>query len=290
MPQELVLSYTGTLAPEHHVSIRTLGKTLPHLQRAIDKLVYADQLGHVAKFSKLPNDLYPHADLYVSVLEANGVRIPFVTDLAGRIIDRFGAILRDPFEKALAEADEQYSLRDHLDSQFNRITHGMVEGKTQEQVLAEREDGEDSSWTTAAVLKDINTMLTPLRSSAVPPEDTIKMQLSGEEEQSVYEFNKHRSSGFNSLVTEQRLAEPAIYFGKLVGLRDNHSRRFPYVGDFRSSVTEVDCSLLIPFEKALNVLRPHNLSGHEFAIWASPLAVYGAHDDYRGDIVFIEFA
>lgn len=46
MNRELILRIDGTLVPDNKISLQTISHTLPHLQRAIDKIVLYEKFAN----------------------------------------------------------------------------------------------------------------------------------------------------------------------------------------------------------------------------------------------------
>ena len=170
--RELILRINGTLAPNNRVSLRTISHTLPHLQRAIDKLVLFEKYGEIKKHATLPGTHYHLADLYLDDFEEGSLKIPLLGNLLDGVGSRFNQFLSEPFQEAAKEIRENSrSLLDQLNTAHNNIFHENVEKITQKDLIA-RGDELERYYAQAAVLKDINTMLSPLRAKS-SKEDTI---------------------------------------------------------------------------------------------------------------------
>lgn len=291
MPNSLTLTFDGqTIAPENRISARTLSHTIPHLQRAIDKIVYFENYGFIRKFSTLPNTLYSQADLYIERFEEGSLRIPFFDNFRVDVIARFREYMTRPYELAAQEehVDEEADLQAELLALYNQVRQGGVPAQTHQDLINNRE-ARLREWVVAATLKDLNQVLSPLRSSRVANDEIIRFGTADGVRNVDFTFDKGLSKRFGKRIAQKTLGPAAIYTGTLHGLAENHSEMFPILGHFRSQDTTGTMSLLVSDERSKRPLNEHNLTDVPFAIWAAPLATYGTFDNVRGDIVFIDF-
>lgn len=288
MNRELILRISGTLAPENKISLRTVSHTLPHLQRAIDKIVLYEKYGDLKKRSALPSSLYDSADLFLEPFEEGSVKIPLIGDLLGGVGARLNQFLREPYEKAAQDLEYEYgSLADQLEIVRGNIQKDNIDNITQEDLIAGAERLE-RSYAQTAVLKDLNTMLSPLRAKS-SIDDSIELVNNSLGNTANYSFSHESAKSFSKIITQKRLANPVKYIGTLEGLKRAGGNTYPCVGTFVSSLTGQEMNLLFASETDAIVLNKFNLSKIKFSIWACPLAVYESFDQLRGDVVFASF-
>lgn len=288
MHRELILKISGTLAPENKISLRTVSHTLPHLQRAIDKIVLYEKYGDLKKRSALPSTLYESADLFLEPFEKGSVKIPLIGDLLDGVGARLNQFLREPYEKAAQDLEYEYgSLADQLEIVRRNIQKDNVDNITQEDLIAGA-DRLERSYAQTAVLKDLNTMLSPLRAKS-STDDSIELVNNSSGNTANYSFSHESAKSFGKIITQKRLAKPVKYIGTLEGLKRTGGNTFPCVGTFISSITGQEMNLLFESETDAIVLNKFNLSKIKFSIWGCPLAVYESFDQFRGDVVFASF-
>lgn len=287
MNNELTLIFDGQLIKNNMVSVRTISHTLPHLQRAIDKLVMYEHYGDVMKSSALSHVYYDDADLYFSAFEKGSIKIPFFSSLLESVPRNLNSFLSAPYEKAASELESKLTtIPDQLETAKSNIYYGNVEELTHENLIQD-EKGSDRKHAEVAVLKDISNMLAPLR-SARALDDTIALKNNVSGKSRTFLFDQEKSKNFSKIITAQHLAQPIIYAGKLNGLEKNGGNKlFPYAGTFNSSTNGQDLRLLINSDLDMNLLKKHNLSHQTITIWASPVTTYHAFDQHRGDIAFV---
>lgn len=63
------LHFDGDIAPDHQVSLRTLSKSLGHLQSALDRAYLDIRHGNLWKYAKMHHDYYKDVELLVQPLE-----------------------------------------------------------------------------------------------------------------------------------------------------------------------------------------------------------------------------
>ncbi|MEH4117034.1 hypothetical protein POX51_25650, partial [Escherichia coli] len=59
------LHFDGDIAPDHQVSLRTLSKSLGHLQSALDRAYLDIRHGNLWKYAKMHHDYYKDVELLV---------------------------------------------------------------------------------------------------------------------------------------------------------------------------------------------------------------------------------
>lgn len=288
MQRQLILRLNGSLAPNNKVSLRTISHTLPHLQRAIDKLVLFEKYGEIRKHATLPNTHYSLADLYLDNFEEGSLKIPLIGNLLDGVGSRFNQFLSEPYQQAALEVENHTRpLLEQLQVVHNNINLGNAAKTTQKDLITKGAELE-RYYAQAAFLKDLNTMLSPLRAKS-SIEDTITITNNTPGKTASYEFNQNNSKCFGKIVTQKRLSQPIIYTGTLEGMKNTGNNMFPYTGDFVSNETGKEMKLLVPSEDGALALNKYNLNKQSISIWACPLAVYESFDQFCGDIVFVAF-
>lgn len=287
MKNQITLYFDGSLSPQKNVSLRTLSYTLPHIQRAIDKTVYFNSNGKLTKYTSLPHELYPQADLYISNLEYGSLKIPFLSDLISGVPQLFNEFMRQPYELSANEVKGHRGiLRDDLE---NRKIHANLDNLrelTQEDIL-QQEGERKRAYAQAAVLKDMATALSLVRST---DDAILGLNIDSATGFKNFHFDQRRAANFSRIATTKRLSDAVIYKGRITGLEKQHGNtQFKYSAKFLSSVTGKECKLLIADYDDAIMVNTHNLTDNEVVFWGSPIALHEAFDPVRGDIVFIDF-
>jgi hypothetical protein len=273
---------------QEKISIRTLSHTLPHLQRAIDKIVMYETRDTVGKGATLHHVHYPVADLYLEEIIEGSIILPLIGNLLAGATARFNNFLAEPYREAENTIDSKTSTFDtRVETVRIQIASGILK-PISHQSLIDNENLVQIAYAQAAFLNDINNMLAPLRSNGCV-DDVITIHNADPKNAATYVYNQRKSKAFAKVVRTQRLAHPVMYSGKLEGLVNRGGTGFPYVVKFICSATEKEMKLLVASEADALELNKYNIGNTEINIVACPLSVYGTFDPLSGDIVFIAF-
>ncbi|MDP9510624.1 hypothetical protein Q7O56_16335 [Pseudomonas protegens] len=288
MKKELIIKFNGTLAQGNRISVRTLSHTLPHLQRAIDKIVMYETRAAVGKGAVLHQSHYPVADLYLEQIEEGSIILPLMGNLLAGATARFNSFLAEPFREAESCISDKIATFDtRVETVRSQLASDLLTPITH-QSLIDKEHVAQIDYAQAAFLNDINNMLAPLRSRSCA-NDEITIHNADPSNNATYVFNQQRSKAFAKVVRTQRLAHPVLYSGRLEGLVNRGGTGFPYVGKFICSTTDKEMKLLVASEADALALNKYNIGKSEIKIIACPLAIYSTFDPLSGDIVFINF-
>lgn len=288
MENQIIIKFDGALAKGNKISIRTLAHTLPHLQRAIDKIVMYETRAAVGKGATLHQVHYPVADLYLEQIIEGSIILPLVGNLLAGATSRFNSFLSIPYREAENTINSKVSTFDtRVETVRTQLTNGLLI-PISHRSLIDKDHVAQTEYAQAAFLNDINNMLAPLRSRSCV-DDEITIHNADPENIATFVFNQQKSKAFAQVVRAQRLAHPVLYSGRLEGLVNRGGSSFPYVGKFICSSTEKEMKLLVASEADALVLNRYNIGKTEIDIIACPLSVYGTFDPLSGDIVFIAF-
>lgn len=283
---QITLVFDGTLAPNHGVSLRTLGYTVPHFQRAIDKSVYFLHYEQLRKFSTLPAHLHDEADLYVYALEKGSLKFPFFSDLKKGVPELFNSFMRQPYEQAAHEVIIPKSIM-RTDLETNKL-HAMMESleyRTHEDLI-EKEAERKQAFAQLAVMKDITLALGVVRGTEG---GLLSFNVDSEKGAMSYDFNQHNASRFAKLTTTRRLEDAVVYTGRITGLeKQRGNSQFEFAAKFQSRTTNTESKILIhDYNDALK-LHPYNLADKDVVMWGAPISMYNSFDPVRGDFVFVD--
>lgn len=288
MSNKIILKFSGDLAPNDQITARTLSHSLQSLQRAVDKIVIYETRESLKKFDSLSSNQYSEADFIVQQFEPGCIQIPLLNETAGYIASRLRGILNQPYDLAASQQEQLFpQIENQFSSAYNRAFYADPEANTQNNLI--QNPNVEREYSNVAILKDINQLISPMRSSKTNEEDSISLRVSDNSLTKDYLFNKIISQRFNSIVTSKKLGPETVYRGHLTGLETTKFNEFPFSGKFISKTTGFEMKLLIHTEATALALSSFNLSSTELMFWGAPMTTYGAFDEVRGDIVFLEF-
>lgn len=286
LKNQITLVFDGTLTPSHSVSLRTLAYTVPHFQRAIDKTVYFQQRGEIRKYTALPSELHHMADLYLNELEEGSLRFPFLSDLVKEVPVYFKNFLSEPYERAANEVHGYTGiLKTDLETSKINVAHDNANATTQADLIDKNAELKIAQ-AQASVLKDLSTSLSVVRSTEGA---IMSFNVDSHSGAAEFEFDQLRAARFAKLTTTKRLADPALYTGRITGLeKQRGSSQFEYSAKFLSALTNQESKIHISDYNDALKLHSYNLSSKHVNFWAAPIATYDAFDPVRGDLVFID--
>ena len=288
MSNQIILKFSGSLAPNDQITARTLSHSLQSLQRAVDKIVIYETRQSLRKFDSLSSRQYHIADFIVNQFEPGCIQIPLLNETAEYIASRFRGILNEPYDLAASQQNQLFvPIANQLPAAYNRAINANADRNTQQNLI--QNPHVEREYSNVAILKEINQLISPMRSSKTDEDDLISLRIADENVTKDYVFSKSISRRFNSIVTSQKLGPETVYEGNLKGLEASNSVEFPYTGKFISSLTDCEMKLLISTEAAALALSPFNLTSENLRFWGAPMTTYGAFDEVRGNIVFLEF-
>jgi len=164
MNNQLIIKFDGALAKGNKISIRTLSHTLPHLQRAIDKIVMYETRATVGKGATLHQVHYPIADLYLEEIIEGSIILPLVGNLLAGATSRFNSFLAEPYREAENTINSKVSTFDtRVETVRLQLTNNLLTPISHESLI-DKENVAQTEYAQAAFLNDINNMLAPLRS------------------------------------------------------------------------------------------------------------------------------
>lgn len=286
----IALHFEGAFVKGDSVTARTLGHSLSSIQRIVDKAVMYEKRGELKKHDALPNIWYPEADLVVQPFEKGCIKIPLVGIKPTGVISRLRGVIYEPYMTAISDQPiEKKALVSGFDSAYNRAYHES-KIRSHENVIANAAE-RTQRYFSEAVFRDVDNLISPLRSKGMTDEDRISIELVGDGDPSDYEFDKYSSKRFHQIVSAQQLGPLVQYEGRLTTFGETKRSDFPYAGKFYSKASKQEHKLLVTRDEHADILRPFNAKkGKELRFIGSPVTAWGAFDDKKGDLVFIMLA
>lgn len=286
----IALHFEGAFVKGDSVTARTLGHSLSSVQRMVDKAVMYEKRGELKKHDALPNIWYPEADLVVQPFEKGCVKIPLVGIKHTGVVSRLRGVLHEPFTLAVSdEPIEKKPLVSGFDHAYNRAYYAK-RIRSHENIIANAAE-RTLRYFSEAVFRDIDNLISPLRSKRISDEERISIELVEAGESRDYEFDKYSSKRFHQIVSANQLGPLVEYEGRLTAFGETKRSDFPYAGKFYSKASKQEHKLLVTRDEHADLLRPFNAKkGKELRLIGSPVMAWGAFDDKKGDVVFLMLA
>ncbi|AMC99358.1 hypothetical protein [Halomonas chromatireducens] len=158
------LSYNGGIVDEKNgISIRTLGSTLPHFQRAIDKSVIYERDGAFNKGQGAGKKTYPSADLMFYIPEEGSFVIPLFGKVKKGAVEFFNWAFSEPYNKAIV-GDVSIDPEHQVKVYRARIKSDDVEHKTQKDLMVWGSK-DKRYYARSAMLQDMDSMFSVIKAS-----------------------------------------------------------------------------------------------------------------------------
>lgn len=281
MPQ-ISLTFDGGIAPESQIALRNLGRSLTHLQSAIDRAYLDVKRGDVWKHTRLSNEDYPNTVFMVGNPREGSYIVDFLSNTAwgGRIVDRISTALSPIHEMITAGGlEEVESIADQVDHRKIQLENNLIEPRSAADILDNPQLLMARRYGDKSILKEIGQILSPLASDHTPG-GSIKISLQNRNTQE-YEYTPALSRRFINKINEKTLAEPFLYTGKIVQIDSDILK-----GRFNSSHSSKKCVIHFRDIDDLMTVSPY-FNRDDISFYASPIVEYGTYDPHRGDIFFI---
>jgi hypothetical protein len=121
---KIIIHFDGQIASEHTISMRTLGKSLSHLQSAIDRAYLDIKYGQIWKHARLRLNDYEETKFIAGLSQEGGYKFDFFanTEIAQKIVKRISVALRPAIDRAMESGDLQISnFTDSIDQRKQQI-------------------------------------------------------------------------------------------------------------------------------------------------------------------------
>lgn len=286
MPASIQLTIDGGLLEgPHHVSVRTLGRSMTSIQAAVDRAYLDVRFGRVYKHARLPIANYADADFVVGEMYEGSFVIDFLSNTGGDIIRRIVQAIREPYAEAVGGADQEvHSLARQVEGAKAQVLNKIVEPQTYEAFLNAPDPQATRAYGDRSITKNIDHMLAPVR-KVEGAELKLVLKANDQEGAQTFEFDPQIADEFSRIVSRRKLGSPVEFRGRLRML-DRGRKKSNFKGKFTNTVNGRDLTLHIQSEADYLELVPF-MAQEEVTIIASPIIEYDAFDPAAGDIQFL---
>ena len=278
----LSLHFEGDIVVDHLVSARTLRKSLVHTQNAIDRAYLDLKYGNLWKYARMRGEDYPFADFFALYPEEGGFLQKLFSDAGKQIVNRINSALAPAMERVLAEGEEvASSISQQVESRKNQLAHGVLEPTHFQEIIENPGEKVIRTYADRSINREIDQVLSIIRSQH-SGESFLEIETYGDKTLK-YEFNKHKSERFHSIVSRREVGDPVIYVARVRQL-DRDRRNGKVVN------LENDKSVMVHFLNDRDFVKAHPYLGNnnDMVFIGAPIIEYGAFDPNAGDIYFID--
>lgn len=277
------LHFDGDIARNHLVSMRTLGKTLSHLQSAVDRAFLELHYGALWKHTRMPQHLWPEAELLIGPSQEGGYILDFL--LGNRTtkaaLERLNAALATAVERMTEEGvSRTENLAAKAAERREQIRSSLIKPATYDQLTRSSDPKIVRTYGDRAMVREIDQILAIIRSSAAG-DSSFELTLATEHPMK-YSFTKSEAVTFHEVVSRRQIGQPVIYTATIRSLdRVSKSAKIFNLEAKRQS------NLYFATEDALLKLVPPFEQDQAVTFYGAPWIEYGAFDPGAGDILFI---
>ena len=280
------IHFDGDIAVNHQVSMRTLGKTLTHLQNSIDRAYLEQHYGQLWKFAKMRQEFYSDVELMVQEPKEGGYILDFLTSnpVTKAVINRVSSAVNDAVENSKqAGLDKAINIEESLGTRINQVESGKLVPKDLQDMIDNPGDSIIRRYGDRAISREIDQILSIIRSSYAG-DSTFELILTGDIS-TRFDFNKESAVRFHSTVSRRELGEPVLYNATISSL-DRHNKN----GKIYNLITKRVANIHFFNEEFLEKAIPFFQEKKEMVFVGCPLIEYGAFDPNAGDIYFVTLA
>lgn len=283
--------YDGPITTDHRVSVRVMARTYEHMQRAIDRAYIVNKYGNVWKHARLRKSDYEFVDFLAEYPREGGIILDAVKRgqrAASEVVDRIGAAIVGPFERALNEGlDEAGEIAQQI-ADRRQYVEGMRERTMPFKAMLEHPPAEWArTYSDRSILKEIDQLTFPISSQRLEG-STIEISLRGTRTHPHFQFDAQQARRFHSIVSRRELGPALIVNARIRDLDRGNDFAYP-----KAKIMNLDSGrevvLHLANEADVAQLHPFHMGNH-VRIFACPFIEGGGFDLNGGDLYFIGVA
>jgi len=277
------IHFDGDITTNHQVSLRTLAKSLTHLQNSFDRAFLEIHYGKLWKYAKMKNEFYEESYFLVQAPKEGGYILDFLREnpMTKAILDRVAQAL----DNAVKESREQGLSQIEKISASHEIKIAQVKGnvlipKKIDDIIKNPDKLVTKKYADRAITREIDQILSLIRDE-LNGDSSLELELSGTKSYK-FDFNRTKAKQFHSTITKKQLGDPILYTAIISSL-DRYNRK----GKIEILETKKISNLFFYNEIFFEQAMPYFSKKESMKFIGSPLIEYGAFDPYAGDIYFI---
>ncbi|WHZ41840.1 hypothetical protein QNM34_06065 [Rahnella bonaserana] len=277
------IHFDGDIAQNHQVSLRTLGKTLTHLQSTFDRAYLELHHGNLWKYAKMHHSYYDAVELLVQEPREGGYILDFLTSnpITRRVIDRVAEAVNSACEQMQqAGLQNAHNIKQSIDTKLAQIDAGVVPIKSYDNLLQNPDGAITRKYADRAIVREVDQILSIIRSSH-SGDSTFELELNGTVSQK-FEFNKAKANTFHKIVTNKQIGDPVAYKAN-ISVMDRHNLTARIVNKVNGSIATLHFINEDMFQEVISYFDHKT----ELSFLGAPYIEYGAFDPLSGDIYYL---
>lgn len=277
------IHFDGDIAKNHQVSLRTLGKTLTHLQSTFDRAYLEMHHGNLFKYAKMQHAFYPAVELLVQEPREGGYILDFLTSnpITKGVIDRVSEAINGALEQMQNNGVQNANnIKDSVEARMGQVNNGLVQAKGYDQLLLNPDAAITRKYADRAIVREVDQILSIIRSSH-SGNSTFELELNGTRSYA-FNFDKQKANSFHRIVTQKKIGDPVIYKAG-ISVMDRHNLSAKIVNSENDSIA----TLHFIHEDLFQQVIPFFDKKQDLDFIGAPYIEYGAFDPVSGDIYYL---
>ncbi len=278
------LHFDGDIAQDHQVSLRTLSKSLGHLQSALDRAYLDIKYGNLWKYAKMHHEYYKDVEMLVQPPREGGYIIDFFSkkEITKKVVARVSNAINNAISEAQQDGLENAdTISKSLETKRAQISDDLIEPREYQELLERPDAAVNRRYGDRAIVREIDQMLAVIRSQH-SGDSTLEISLTADRTQ-VYEFNRSKANAFHRVVTRKKLGDPVIYRVKVSEMDLDYLS-----AKMRNTFNDAVSTLRFASKEDFQEVFPYFQNEEEMIFLGAPYIEYGAFDPSCGDVYFIQ--
>ena len=222
MTSRILVHYSGGIAENHQISMRTLAKSLSHLQSAIDRAYLEHKHGYLQKHAKMYVRDYEDILFVTSASEEGGYILDFIgkTPIGKIVSTKISSVIRPIIAQSMESGSRETSTKiaTQLDTVKAQLEQKVVIPTTYDEFVSSfnNEDG-NRSYANRSIAKEFDQIAGIIRSKSTSSDSKIEIKVTGSVTDT-FTFDKQVSKKFHSIVSLKSAGRPVLYLAKITKL------------------------------------------------------------------------
>ena len=267
--------------------MRSLGKSLSHLQSAVDRAYLDLKYDGIWKGARLQTADYLATQFVTGISQEGGYIFDFIsnTTIGNKIINRVSNALTPAIHKSMESGERQVTnFADQIETRKQQITASIVIPERYELLLNSPPEKVIRKYGDRSIVKEFDQIASIIRSKNVSNDSEIEFKLMGDSTYT-FTFNKRISKNFHSVVSEKAIGEPVVYFAKITSLDHGNLK-----GRIHNVSSKKDANIHFVNEDSFFKASPFLGLPEPVELIGCPLIEYGTFDPAAGDIYFLDIS
>lgn len=285
----LSVHFDGAITNRHRVSVRVMGNTYLHLQRAIDRAYLIETYGSVTKHERLSKEEYRQTEFIALYPREGGIYLDAIRDGAERLVDRIFSATSNVFEASVNRAFEQHQTMSAQLAHRREYAQRMGDNaKSFADVINDPPGNWAPAYSNRSIVKEIDQLVGQINRSDLG-ESTVELTLHGTRPHLPLVFTPPIALAFHKIAADRELGPPMIA-RVWIRILDAGNRTTPPSAKVLNLDTQKEVSLHLADQNDFDALRPYHNIEHEVRIHVCPILEAGGFDLRGGDLRFLRVA